>query len=240
MAYVRHLLMITCSSQSARIYFKAGKQREGYFTHEKFFAQVRKALDIFEERFPGSKALVALDNATTHAKRADNALAARHMPKNPGWNNKQALATRMRPGTLPNGEPQDFYFPADHPVHPEKFKGMAQILLERGLPVPSRAECPKFHCANKSANCCCRRILFNQPDFANQKSAIEEYIHSRGHLCIFYPKYHCELNFIEQVWGKAKYYYRMLPQPLNEEKMIQNVKDSLDSVTLTQIQRYAK
>lgn len=224
--------------RSARVYFKAGKQRDGYFTHEKFFQQVRDALDIFEERFPNSKALVALDNATTHAKRAENALAARRMPKNPGWKSKQALEVHMQHGFLPNGEPQDLYFPDNHPTYPGQFKGMAQILSERGLPVPARAECPKFQCIDKTANCCCRRILYNQPDFANQKSAIEEYIVSRGHYCIFYPKYHCELNFIEQVWGKAKAYYRMMPRPSNEHQMLESIKESLNSVSLVHIQRY--
>ena len=32
----------------------------------------------------------------------------------------------------------------------------------------------------------------------SQKLLLQERIKSRGHLCDFYPKYHCELNFIEQ------------------------------------------
>ena len=50
------------------------------------------------------------------------------------------------------------------------------------------------------------RILELQPDFVNQKSLIEETIESHGHKVIFYPKFHCELNFIELFWGAAKQY----------------------------------
>ena len=59
------------------------------------------------------------------------------------------------------------------------------------------------------AACCCRRFLFNQPDFAAQKPAIIELVESHGHIAFFYPKFHCELNFIEQAWGAAKYRYRI-------------------------------
>ena len=38
----------------------------------------------------------------------------------------------------------------------------------------------------------------------NQKSLIQETIEARGHKVIFYPKFHCELNFIEMFWGAAK------------------------------------
>ena len=46
-------------------------------------------------------------------------------------------------------------------------------------------------------DCCMRRILSLQEDFISQKSLLQEEIEKRGHKCIFYPKYHCELNFIE-------------------------------------------
>ncbi|KIJ40787.1 hypothetical protein M422DRAFT_82849, partial [Sphaerobolus stellatus SS14] len=50
-------------------------------------------------------------------------------------------------------------------------------------------------------------ILYNQSDFIEQKSALVELIESHGHSVIFYPKFHCELNFIEQCWGASKYEY---------------------------------
>ena len=38
-------------------------------------------------------------------------------------------------------------------------------------------------------DCCARRILSLQPDFVNQKSALEEIILEAGHLCIFTPSF---------------------------------------------------
>jgi transposase len=37
-----------------------------------------------------------------------------------------------------------------------------------------------------------------------QKSQLEELAERRGHLAFFYPKYHCELNHIENYWGWSK------------------------------------
>ena len=36
----------------------------------------------------------------------------------------------------------------------------------------------------------------------------QEFIESRGHFCDFYPKFHCELNFIEFFWGAVERYLR--------------------------------
>ena len=47
-------------------------------------------------------------------------------------------------------------------------------------------------------------LLDVQPDFASQKSWLEEELAQRGHLIDFYPKYYCELNFIERIWALAK------------------------------------
>ena len=47
-----------------------------------------------------------------------------------------------------------------------------------------------------------------QPDFQEQRSLVQEVIEAAGHLCIFLPKFHCELNFIEYFWGAVKKYLR--------------------------------
>ena len=53
-----------------------------------------------------------------------------------------------------------------------------------------------------------RETLNKYPDFANKKNIIEENVEARGHLCIFFPKFHCELNAIERCWCHAKKYTR--------------------------------
>ena len=39
-----------------------------------------------------------------------------------------------------------------------------------------------------------------------QKSNVQEVIAAARHLCIFLPKFHCELNFIELFYGQVKKY----------------------------------
>jgi transposase len=48
-----------------------------------------------------------------------------------------------------------------------------------------------------------RVVLSNHEDFANEKTIVEHFLHDRGHLAFFVPKFHCELNAIERVWGQA-------------------------------------
>jgi hypothetical protein len=135
--------------------------------------------------------------------------------------------------------PQNFYFTDDHPTMPEWFKGMEVIICEWGL-WPQKglnAQCEGFKCEAGKTDCCCRRLLFTQPDFENQKSHLEEFITTQGHICDFYPKYHCELNFIEQYWGAAKLIYRTSPKTKDMKEMEENVKNALDNVPIVQIQR---
>jgi hypothetical protein len=148
-------------------------------------------------------------------------------------------APRMRHGINPlTGGPQSFYFPDDHPTMPGWFKGMEQILRERSLwpETGLLAGCPG-KCPPDRDNCCCRSILFNQPDFVSQKSQLQEFIESRGHLCDFYPKYHCELNFIEQYWGATKLRFRKAGQGATIEEMKKKVLNCLDDIPLDQIRR---
>jgi hypothetical protein len=132
------------------------------------------------------------------------------------------------------------YHRDDHPEYPGWFKGAEQLIRERGLWPESglRASCRGFQCPRGSTDCCCKRLLFTQPDFVAQKSALEELITSRGHLIDYYPKFHCELNFIEMYWGAAKLRYRVSPKTTGMAAMKANIEECLDDVPNLQILRY--
>lgn len=53
--------------------------------------------------------------------------------------------------------------------------------------------------------CCAKRVLSLQEDFLNEKPELQLYIESRNHICLFLPKFHCELSAIEMYWGFGKY-----------------------------------
>ncbi|KAF8589667.1 hypothetical protein K439DRAFT_1286553, partial [Ramaria rubella] len=53
-------------------------------------------------------------------------------------------------------------------------------------------------------DCCLSRALGSQKDFSHEKSMLETVIEAAGHKCVFLPKFHCELNPIEPIWGFAK------------------------------------
>ena len=44
----------------------------------------------------------------------------------------------------------------------------------------------------------------NKCDDFKKKVTILEHIESKGHICMFIPKFHCELNAIERCWCHAK------------------------------------
>jgi len=53
--------------------------------------------------------------------------------------------------------------------------------------------------------CCMQRVLSLQEDFRTEKPLIQSLIEDAGHVCLFLPKFHCELNPIEMLWGYGKY-----------------------------------
>ena len=107
-----------------------------------------------------------------------------------------------------------------------RHKGMECILSERCLypaaGLKGACQSEKKHSA--ANDCCCARLLSVQPDFASECSALQHLIEERislglemegrrlgttyRHLCIFLPKFHCELNWIERLWGASKAYTR--------------------------------
>jgi hypothetical protein len=176
-------------------------------------------MDIFEDKTHGFKrALFLFNNATLHQKQAPDAPSACKIIKGPklGWTPHPG-GPKMQDSALPDGSIQSFYFPKDHPTMPKWFKGMQVVLEEHGLfrlrenGKPLNAKCKDFKCGEGATDCCCCHILFNQPDFTCVKSHLEEIITACRHLCNFYPKFHCKLNYIEQCWGAVKLLYRSGP-----------------------------
>jgi hypothetical protein len=51
-----------------------------------------------------------------------------------------------------------------------------------------------------------KAILAAQPDFKAQKGRLQEELEAANQTVMFYPKFHCELNFIERFWCAAKWY----------------------------------
>lgn len=169
--------------REARLFFKAGKARDGWFDNDDLVIKVDKAIDIFEGKTNVfATGLFLFDNALSHQKRAQDALSARKMPKGPHatWQHHKG-GPRMRTTTFGESKTvQDLYYPDDHETMSGWFKGMEQIIRERGL-WPDRglnAQCEGFKCMVGKTDCCCRRLLFVQPDFVNQKSHLEELITS--------------------------------------------------------------
>ena len=84
-----------------------------------------------------------------------------------------------------------------------------------------------------------RQHLYNQPDFANVPSLLEITCRSKGFSVLFLPKFHCELNFIEQCWGYAKRIYRLNPESSREDVLKRNALAALESIPLTTMRRFA-
>lgn len=102
-----------------------------------------------------------------------------------------------------------------------KPKALEAILQERRLwPVNGRRsdgiimefllQRPTSHgrpgCMPDLEGSCCVRTLMAKRDFREQKGQLEEELQATSQLVIFYPKFHCELNFIERFWCTAKWY----------------------------------
>ena len=136
-----------------------------------------------------------------------------------------------------NGEKviQPMIFPPNHSDNPNEAKGIKAVLTERGLYRSDlRGKCEK-KCESNA--CCNKRILELQPDFTEQKSLVQETIEAAGHLCLFLPKFHCELNPIEYFWGMVKKYLRDHCD-YSFDGLKENLPKALDSVPIQTIRRW--
>ena len=117
---------------------------------------------------------------------------------------------------------------------------MKQILIERGLTKEAnlRYECKGFKCDPTATACCCRRALYNQPDFATVESLLETACKAQGVRVLFFPKFHCEMSMIEPCWGYSKRLYREFPASSSEADLKENILRALERVPIDSMRRY--
>ncbi len=153
-----------CGKEACEI-MKPSKIYDGWWTTEDLAKQVvKKAVPIFEHRFPNAQALFAFDNATSHAAFAVDALRAKQMNLVRGDKQPQ-----MRPTTYGNGIVQEMCFPPAHPplLYGEP-KGLKIVFEERGFWQPGlRLGCKdqKNNSRKDGKACYACNVMASQPDF---------------------------------------------------------------------------
>lgn len=189
--------------------FYAGTSRR-WFTNEDLVKQIQHCKSLFIHFHPKCEILLAFDNFMTHRAKAPNALDALCSNQNLSDGGKNCMP--IRDGWFINTEGQRIVQKMQYDSGIQK--GIKQILLERNLFTNAEGkygllfQCKK--CGDKTPRnqrpvnndrCCARYVLSQQPDFQEQDPWLVEVCKSCNFSIIFYPKYHCELNFIEIIWG---------------------------------------
>ena len=167
---------------------KPGKNRDGYWTNAMLVEQLEKVIPIFEAAHPGKMLLFAFDNSQNLHAKHPRALTTAHLNLSDGGASDNFFLRY----TVYNGTEQKMQFvDAKGKVHQ---KGLKRILQERDCwppPCGSSVKGAKYE-------------LDSHHDFLNEKIWLQEVVESAGHEMIFYPKFHCELNYIEMVWAYVK------------------------------------
>lgn len=230
--------------------FRAGKQRDGWFSTLNVSEQLLRAIRLAKEQYPDEEHVFVFDNATTHTKMADNAPVVSKMTLGPSHNVKgetigpsgEKVKINMAPTQLPDGSTQELYYPSNHSVESLRgaFKGLTVLLQERKIPGADKLKrvCRAAEgCPAGRTDCCAKRTMMNQPDFLQQKTTLQLLAESHGCSVVYLPKYHCELNPIEQCWGAAKRVYRDFPFSSTEADLKRNMLASLETVSLESIRK---
>lgn len=152
-------------SDRARVFFKAGEGREGYYSRENQVNQAEIAMNVVSAKYPTNEHVFMYDNANTHTARAPGALSALNLTAKPSEKcdtaplldtrgkpvrDQQRKVTRVRTKLRDTknpltGEHQSLYFPNNHDQYPGFFIGMRELLLSRGIDVDKlglRVQCP--------------------------------------------------------------------------------------------------
>jgi len=182
--------------KDARTIIYPGVGGDLWWDHTQLLAQVDKAIAIFDEAHPGCEGLFIFDQSSAHASLGPDALRAFDMNKSNGGKQRKQKDTVIPMNNLHaqfQGKPQKMTTEAS------EAKGLKQVLEERGFDITGLvAKCSPV-CPFENDGCCMARLLSKQDDFRLQTSLLQQKLETKGHKCIFLPKFHCELNPIEMV-----------------------------------------
>lgn len=208
----------------ARIIIKPGKNGDGYWKNEDLVKQIReRAIPIFKILHPVSDALFAFDNSQNHHAMAPDALVANRLNLSDGGKNVKL----QRDGWyMVDGVKVNHALQTIDGVQ----KGLKTILVERQL-------WPDSGLTLADA----RQLLSEQPDFQSQRDWLTETVHNAGSglNIIFYPKFHCEFNFIEMYWGYCKKFTRANCD-YSFQGLVNILPKTLNSVPLSSIRKFAR
>ena len=107
-------------------------------------------------------------------------------------------------------------------------KGLRRILTERGLWPHAGLKLPDAV-----------KLLSDQPDFKAQRCMLVELLQRYRQHILMFPKYHCEFNFIENLWGRMKVHLRRNCK-YDFEALGRAIPEAVASVPLAVIRRYAQ
>ena len=108
-----------------------------------------------------------------------------------------------------------------------KQKGLKSILLERGRNINGKKREELLE------------MVRNEPDFLNQKIWLTEIAEREGMEVDFFPKFHCEFNWIERYWGNAKVKTRRSCN-YSFEALKTAGPAALDSIDVNMMRRFAR
>ena len=201
--------------------FEYGKNKEGYWTADKMLEHMADVLDVLAIVYPLCMPVCLFDWSSCHDCLEAGAAAVSKMNVGVGGSRKGEPLPEMNRIQLladtPNikkGEWQELTFqPGDGEpfFEPRKenyvgmVKGMRQILWERGL---FKVGMTKDGGKSKDPAMSMQHVLSEQPDFKAVPSSLEILVKRLGGASLMLPKYHCELNPIELVWGLSKHLVR--------------------------------
>ena len=183
-------------THNARKIIYPGSNGDPWWDTSQLLAQVKSSISIFNTAHPDKLACFMFDQSSAHGSLPPDALKAFEMNMSDGGKQrkqKDTVIPQSNPAAEYQGKVQSMTLPDG------KAKGLRAVLTERGFNVHGlHAKCSPV-CPFESQGCCMAHLLSQQEDFQNQPSMLETLIREKGHICIFLPKFHCELNPIEMV-----------------------------------------